>query len=110
MATFSSKQNQNVAWKALCGFALGFILLFVSVGFICWNERSAVNYTNYIDWLKQEDGLIEIGENEPDKISFNQKSAYLVSGYLVVTEDVRLSGFEDIITNLLSFVENKVVK
>jgi hypothetical protein len=97
--TKTSKQNRSVAAEALAGFILGFILFFISIQLICFNERRSVKYTQFIDWVNNESNVIyvpfdsKITEIQNEKPRLDSK-AYIVSGDLKVEKECTIDGFE----------------
>lgn len=52
--TRTSKYNQSNAGKAFASFIAGFILLYLSIYFICSNEKNNVFQTQFIDWMNYQ--------------------------------------------------------
>ena len=82
----TSNQNSSTARKALGGFILGFILFFISIQLICWNERRAVKFTNFIDWAEKEENLMYKGTDNLGNEKIENK-AYIINGTLNVTKE-----------------------
>jgi hypothetical protein len=100
----TSKKNTSTAWKALSGFILGFILFFVSIQLICWNERRAVKFTNFIDWTEKDENVKYIGKENLLNEKVENTMAYIVNGTLNVTREAQVDcpDFEQISNQIRS--------
>jgi hypothetical protein len=93
----TSRQNRNTAWEALAAFVCGFILFWVSISFICWNERHSVKEYNYTCWLEENLQTIPIEEVK----SATQDKTYIVTGPLNVTQNATCPELEPIISKFV---------
>jgi hypothetical protein len=77
----NSKDNENLAWKALATFLGGIACFFISIHVTCWNERRAVKEVEFTDWIAKAErcGIISNGL-ETEKIESTK--SYIVSGEL----------------------------
>lgn len=81
----TSKNNENLAWKALSYFLLGIAAFIGSIHLTCWNERRSVKEAELTDYVSKE-SLCEVitQGSKIDKQNFNPNKNYLISGKLSV--------------------------
>lgn len=78
--TRTSKHNQSNAGKAFASFVAGFILLYLSIYFICSNEKNNVLQTQFIDWMQyQVDYIAGYKEKE-----LKNNSPYIMEGKKII--------------------------
>lgn len=85
----NSKENENMAWKALATFLGGIACFFISIHVTCWNERRAVKEVEFTDWISKAErcGIISNGV-ETEKIESSK--SYIVSGELQLQQTARI--------------------
>ena len=79
----TSKENDNMAKKALGMFVSGIIAFFCSIHLTCWNERRAVKEAEFTDFISKEKYCTAIENGAPiKKEEYKSNHVYLISGNL----------------------------
>lgn len=86
----TSKNNENIAWKALSCFIGGILMFFGSIYLTCWNERQSVRESQIIDIIADTKScqVLNLGDNIND-LSTNK--IYIASGNLTITEEAKIN-------------------
>lgn len=85
----TSKNNENLAWKALSCFIGGILMFFGSIYLTCWNERQSVKQSQLIDIIEDDRTCQTINES----INTNDLCAnkcYLISGNISIVEEAKI--------------------
>lgn len=85
----NSKDNENMAWKALGTFLGGIACFFISIHLTCWNERRAVKEAEFTDYISREDRCIVVG-NGVKLTEIDSSKSYLISGSLSLKEPAKI--------------------
>ena len=92
----TSKDNENLAWKALGYFLGGIACFFISIHVICWNERRAVKETEFHDFIRKEERCGVINEGAKiDASQINPNKSYIVTGGLNLLNEAHIQEFTD---------------
>lgn len=89
----TSKDNQNMAEKALGIFVLGIICFIISIYLTCWNERRAVKEVEFTDFISKESKCISVGNGvKVDKVEPDM--SYIVSGTLELDKQAEIPNLD----------------
>lgn len=78
----TSKSNQSAAGKAFAVFIGGFIMLYLSVVFICQIERGSVVQAEFIDWVNYKTVFVDLTNGEAK--TFDSDKAYILEGKYIL--------------------------
>lgn len=89
----TSKDNQNMAEKALGVFVAGIICFITSIYLTCWNERRAVKEVEFTDFISKESKCISVANGvKVEKIEPNM--SYIVSGTLELDKQAEIPNLD----------------
>lgn len=89
----TSKDNQNMAEKALAVFVAGIICFIISIYLTCWNERRAVKEVEFTDFISKESKCISVGNGvKVEKIEPDM--SYIVSGTLELDKQAEIPNLD----------------
>lgn len=101
----SYSAKSKIAYPLL-GLTLGCILFFVSIQTICWIKRRAVKFYSFIEWVKDTNNCVYLGNTILDGDKPNEHKAYIVYGGLNCTQEanVTYSNFDPIANKMRKMV------
>jgi hypothetical protein len=104
--TGSGKQNKKAGFGVIGGFVSGWILFFVSICFICWNERKSVKDTEALDYLEVtcHDGTKGTLSTDPKNKNF---ALFCGTGQVVKPAEITNLG---LFSNKTAYISTTIVK
>jgi len=104
--TGSGKQNKKAGFGVIGGFVSGWILFFVSICFICWNERKSVKDTEALDYLEVtcHDGTKGTLSTDPKNKNF---ALFCGTGQVVKPAEITNLG---LFSNKTAYISTSIVK